>query len=31
MEGLPLGAVVTYDVKLRLAEQALEGPCALPA
>ena len=28
MEGLPLGAVVNYDVKLRLAEPALEGPCA---
>ena len=28
MEGLALGAVVNYDVKLRLAERALEGPCA---
>jgi hypothetical protein len=28
VEGLALGAVVNYDVKLRLAERALEGPCA---
>lgn len=27
LEGLPLGAVVRYDIPLRLAARALEGPC----
>lgn len=27
LEGLPLGAVVRYDIPLHLASRALEGPC----
>lgn len=30
LEGLPLEAVVTYDVPLRLAPRIQEGPCELP-